>query len=84
MADFFEIIELSNGDIGLRKADDEAAEMIVTIQFSADAKEGLKDHYVEVAHAMIEAGIHKVGELSGMDIEQEDIITEPQTPDLIH
>jgi hypothetical protein len=84
MADFFEIIELSNGDIGLRKADDDSAEMIVTIKFSEDAKEGLKNHYVEVAHAMIEAGIHKVGELSGMDIEQEDIVTEAETPDLIH
>lgn len=84
MADFFEIIELSNGDIGLRKADDESAEMIVTIQFSADAKEGLKNHYIEVAHAMIEAGIHKVGELSGLEIEQEDVSTEPKVSDLIH
>ncbi len=84
MADFFEIIELSNGDIGLRKADDESAEMIVTIQFSPDAKEGLKNHYVEVAHAMIEAGIHKVGELSGLEVEQEQVMTDPQTPDLIH
>lgn len=84
MADFFEIIELSNGDIGLRKADDESAEMIVTIQFSPDAKEGLKNHYVEVAHAMIEAGIHKVGELSGLEIEQQQITTEPESSDLIH
>ena len=84
MAAFFEIIELSNGDIGLRKADDESAEMIVTIQFSPDAKEGLKNHYVEVAHAMIEAGIHKVGELSGLEVEQEQVMTDPQTPDLIH
>ncbi len=84
MADFFEIIELSNGDIGLRKADDASAEMIVTIQFSAEAKEGLKDHYVEVAHAMIEAGIEKVSELSGLDIEHEDIMTEPENSGLIH
>ena len=84
MADFFEIIELSNGDIGLRKADDASAEMIVTIQFSAEAKEGLKNHYVEVAHAMIEAGIEKVSELSGLDIEHEDIMTEPENSGLIH
>ena len=84
MDDFFEIIELSNGDIGLRKADDASAEMIVTIQFSAEAKEGLKDHYVEVAHAMIEAGIEKVSELSGLDIEHEDIMTEPENSGLIH
>lgn len=84
MTDFFEIIEFSNGDIGLRKAGDDLEEMIVTIRFSEDAKEGLKSHYVEVVHAMIEAGIHKVGELSGMDIEQENIITEAETPNIIH
>lgn len=84
MADFFEIVELSNGDIGLRKADDSSAEMIVTIQFSAEAKEGLKNQYVEVAHAMIEAGVNKVSELSGLEIEHEDILTEPEVPGVIH
>ncbi len=84
MADFFEIVELSNGDIGLRKADDASAEMIVTIQFSADAKEGLKSHYVEVAHAMIEAGIDKVGELSGLEIEHEDLASEAEKSGIIH
>lgn len=84
MADFFEIVELSNGDIGLRKADDSSDEMIVRIQFSAEAKEGLKNHHIEVAHAMIEAGVSKVSELSGLDIEHEDILTEPENPGLVH
>lgn len=84
MADFFEIVELSNGDIGLRKADDASDEMIVRIQFSSEAKEGLKNHHIEVAHAMIEAGVNKVSELSGLDIEQEDILTEPENPGLVH
>lgn len=84
MADFFEIVELSTGEIGLRKADDAQAEMIVKIQFSTEAKEGLKGHYVEIAHAMIEAGINKVSELSGFDIEHEDILTEPETPSIVH
>jgi hypothetical protein len=84
MADFFEIVELSNGDIGLRRADEESDEMIVTIQFSAEAKEGLKNNHIEVAHAMIEAGVSKVSELSGMEVEQEDILTEPENPQLIH
>lgn len=84
MADFFEIVELSNGDIGLRKADDTSDDMIVRIQFSAEAKENLKNNHIEVAHAMIEAGVNKVSELSGLDIEQEGIITEPEAPGLIH
>ena len=86
MVDFFEILELSNGDIVLKKSDDSSDESIVTIQFSAEAKEGLKNHHVEVAHAMIEAGIQKVGELSGSDIEQEIVSTKlkSDTPDMIH
>ena len=84
MADFFEIVELSNGDIGLRRADDESEEMIVRIQFSAQAKEGLKNNHIEVAHAMIEAGVSKVSELSGIDIEHDDILTDPATPRSIH
>ena len=84
MADFFEIVELSNGDIGLRKADDTSDDMIVRIQFSAEAKENLKNNHIEVAHAMIEAGVNKVSELSGLDIEQEGIITEPEVPGILH
>jgi len=84
MADFFEIVELTNGDIGLRRADDAAEEMIVTIKFSAEAKEGLKDSYIAVAHAMIEAGVNKVSELSGLDIEQQEVLTEPENSGLVH
>ncbi len=84
MADFFEIIELSNGDIGLRKADDTSEEMIVRIKFSEEARENLKNNHIEVAHAMIEAGVNKVSELSGLGFEQESIVTEPETPSIIH
>ena len=84
MADFFEIVELSNGDIGLRRADEESEEMIVRIQFSAQAKEGLKNHHIEVAHAMIEAGVSKVSELSGIDVAHEDILADSAIPGLIH
>jgi hypothetical protein len=84
VADFFEIVELSNGDIGLRKADDASDDMIVRIKFSAEARENLKNNHIEVAHAMIEAGVNKVSELSGLDHEQEDIVTDPETPDVVH
>lgn len=86
MVDFFEILELSNGDVILKKSDDVSDEVIVTIQFSAEAKEGLKNNHVDVAHAMIEAGIRRVGELSGADIEQEIVPVEAKddTPGIIH
>jgi hypothetical protein len=84
MADFFEIVELSNGDIGLRRADEESEEMIVKIHFSSEAKKGLKNKHIEVAHAMIEAGVSKVSELSGIEVEHEDIITEAENSSIIH
>jgi hypothetical protein len=84
MADFFEIVELSNGDIGLRRADEESEEMIVKIQFSAEVKESLKNNHVEVAHAMIEAGVSKVSEISGLGFEHEEILTEPENPGSLH
>jgi hypothetical protein len=33
---------------------------------------------------MIEAGVSKVSELSGIEIDQEDILTELENPGLIH
>jgi hypothetical protein len=33
---------------------------------------------------MIEAGVSKVSELSGMEVEQEDILTEAENPGIIH
>jgi hypothetical protein len=84
MADFFEIVELSNGDVGLRKADDTSEDMIVKIRFSAEAKENLKNNHIEVAHAMIEAGVNKVSELSGLDLEHEGILTEPEASGILH
>lgn len=84
MADFFEIIELSNGDIGLRRADEESEEMIVKIQFSEEAKQGLKNNHIEVAHAMIEAGVNKASELSGFEVESSEANSDDERPDIIH
>lgn len=72
MSNFFEIVELSNGNVALRRADDDSAEPIVTIEFSEDAKTGLRSHHVEVAKAMLEAGVEKVSEISGVEIEHSD------------
>ena len=60
---FLEIIELPDGDFVLQKAD-ENGDPLVTITFSKDAKEFLKDHNVTVAKAMINAGIQTVGVIS--------------------
>ena len=47
---FLEIVELADGRIALRRADDEQA--LVTLEFSADAKAFLHEQHIEVAKAM--------------------------------
>ncbi len=51
-----EIVDLGNGEIVLQRADDDS-EPLVTIQFSEEARVYLMDHGLEVAKAMIQAGI---------------------------
>ena len=60
---FLEIIEFPDGNFALQKAD-ENGEALVTITFSKDAKDFLKEHNVTVAKAMINAGIQTVGVIS--------------------
>jgi hypothetical protein len=72
MARFFEIVELSNGDVALRRADEQDGDALVRIHFSDDAKASLNAHHMDVARVMLEAGVRKVGELSGMEVDEEE------------
>ena len=67
---FLEIVELPDGRIILRRAEDE--EVLVTLDFSADAKAFLQGHHVEVAKAMLNVGVQMAGRLAEGDIEQDD------------
>lgn len=55
---YWEIIELEDGDIALVREDEE--EPVLTIGFSAEAKERLASNHMEVAKAMIGAGMDAV------------------------
>ncbi|TRX74864.1 hypothetical protein [Pseudomonas mangiferae] len=66
---FLEIVELPDGRIILRRAEDE--EVLVTLDFSADAKAFLQGHHVEVAKAMFNVGVQMAGRLSDDDLEQD-------------
>lgn len=55
-ASLLEIIDLGDGEIVLQRAD-EAAEPLVTIRFSEETRIYLMDNGLEVAKAMIQAGI---------------------------
>jgi len=57
---FFEIIQLSNGDYALRRVDDDGAPL-VRISFSEEAKDTMDDRQMQVAKAMIAAGIDAAG-----------------------
>lgn len=67
---FFEIVQLSNGDYALRRIDDDSAPL-VKISFSDEAREMMEDREMDVAKAMIAAGIEAVGDATH-DIDWED------------
>lgn len=83
MSRFFEIIELSNGDIALRHVNEQDGDALVKIHFSDDAKASLQEHSVDIARVMLEAGIRRVSELSGMEVTEEEF-TELEAPRSIH
>ncbi len=63
LSSLYEIVELSDGRIGLRRAGEDG-EPLLAIQFSSDAKEHLKEAQFDVAKAMIEAGLDTLGDIA--------------------
>lgn len=55
-ANLLEIVDLGDGEIVLQRADDDS-EPLVTIRFSDESRVYLMDNGMEVAKAMIQAGI---------------------------
>jgi len=62
-SDLYEIIELSTGEIALRRASEDG-EPLVVIKFSEESMHFLKEGKYEVTKAMIEAGMEAAGELA--------------------
>lgn len=69
MSSFYEIIELTNGDVALARADDENNEPLVTIRFSAESLAFLGEGKFNIAKAMIEAGMEAAGDLADQQAE---------------
>lgn len=69
MSSFYEIIELTNGDVALARADDENNEPLVTIRFSVESLAFLGEDKFNVAKAMIEAGMEAAGDLADQQAE---------------
>lgn len=67
MSSLYEIIELPNGEIALTRAEDDApegSEPLVSIKFSEESIHFLGESRLEIARAMIEAGLDTLSELS--------------------
>ncbi|WP_304638446.1 hypothetical protein [Pseudomonas sp.] len=64
---FLEIVELDDGRVALRRSDDDGEPLLV-IEFSDDARDFLQGQYLEVAKAMITAGMQVAGQV--MDDEE--------------
>jgi hypothetical protein len=70
---YYEIVQLSDGEIALQRVDDDESAPLVRINFSEEAKFFLQEQYVDVAKAMINTGIRAVAQLeSGEEIEGEE------------
>jgi enoyl-[acyl-carrier-protein] reductase (NADH) len=67
-ATMLEILELADGEVVLRPAGGEG-EALVTIRFSAQSRAYIGEQRLQVAKAMIEAGIRTTARLSGNEAE---------------
>ena len=77
-----EIIDLGDGEIVLQRADEDG-EPLVTISFSEETRMFILDQGLEVAKAMIQAGIQAAAHLSDQaDIEVETETTHSAPPTL--
>ncbi len=64
----YEIVELANGDVVLQRAD-ENGEPLVSIRFSSDSLSYMRDGKLDVAKAMIEAGMEAASEIADDGVE---------------
>ena len=80
-ASLLEIVTLGDGEIVLQRADDDS-EPLVTIRFSEESRVYMMDNSLEVAKAMIQAGIQAAAEMA----EQGEMEIEPtvEAPRVLH
>ena len=73
-----EIVDLGDGEIVLQRADDDS-EPLVVIRFSEESRLYLMDNGLEVAKAMIQAGIQAAASLAEQaEVESEESAEAPR------
>ena len=80
-ASLLEIVDLGDGEIVLQRADDDS-EPLVVIRFSEESRLYLMDNGLEVAKAMIQAGIQAAAVMAEQ-VEAESEAT-PEAPRILH
>ena len=80
-ASLLEIVDLGDGEVVLQRADDES-ELRVTIRFSEESRHYLMDNGLEVARAMIQAGIQAAAALAEQG--EVEIEAAPEASRVIH
>lgn len=83
MTEIYEIVETSEGEFSLRRAETDGTSL-VTINFSSEAQKFLNNATGRIAKAMIEAGIHQVELIMEQGMEAEDSNTAEESKPLIH
>jgi hypothetical protein len=76
-----EIVDLGNGEIVLQRADDDS-EPLVTIRFSEESNLYIMDNGLEVAKAMIQAGLQAVSALAEQG--EADVEAVAEAPRILH
>lgn len=83
MSAVLEIVEMINGDIILKPAG-ENKKPLLTIRFSGEAKQYVSNDRIEVAKAMINAGIDALSELKNVKIDLEEELTDIPSQRVLH
>ena len=79
-----EIVDLGDGKVVLQRADSDS-EPLVTVSFSDEARIYIMDNGLEVAKAMIQAGIQAAAEISEQgEGEAEGFMDSGDTPRVLH
>ena len=76
---YLEIVELADGEIVLQQSDREDAEPLVVIRFSDESRAYMRDACLDVAKAMIQAGIQAASQFAEQaEVEEEQVDSEGQ------
>ena len=75
-ASLLEIVDLGHGEVVLQRADDDS-EPLVSIRFSDESRIYLMDNGLEVAKAMIQAGIQAAAAIAEQIEQEETTAAEP-------